>query len=248
MIDDTAPETTPETPDAATAAATAAKPEAPPDCPRCGKRPALCICADIEARSISHGLLILQHPQEQDKDLGTARLTCLHVADSVLKVGLSWPNLEKAYGKPADPRRWAVLYLGSDKAEAILPGAEIVVMATKGEAADNQERILADLDGLILLDGSWSQAKTLWWRNAWLMKCQRLILNPKAPSRYGQLRREPRPDGLSTLEAAAIVLSRLERKPAIGERLNDSFTKLLEKYRAVQGKPPRKDWRRKKRR
>ena len=48
-----------------------------------------------------------------------------------------------------------------------------------------------------MLDGTWSQAKALWWRNAWMLKCQRVILGPAQPSRYGKLRKEPRGDGLS---------------------------------------------------
>ena len=59
----------------------------------------------------------------------------------------------------------------------------------------------------MLLDGTWSQAKALWWRNAWMLKCQRVILGPAQPSRYGKLRKEPRGDGLSTIEAAAMLLS-----------------------------------------
>ncbi len=62
--------------------------------------------------------MILQHPQEQDRALGTARLTALHFQDAVLKIGLSWPSLSKALGRPVhDPSRWAVLYLGSAKVD-----------------------------------------------------------------------------------------------------------------------------------
>lgn len=42
-------------------------------------------------------------------------------------------------------------------------------------------------------------------RNAWMLKCKRVVLAPKRPSRYGKLRREPRNDGLSTIEAAAML-------------------------------------------
>ena len=58
---------------------------------------------------------------------------------------------------------------------------------------------------------------------------------PAQPSRYGKLRREPRRDGLSTLEAAAMLMARLERDPKIEAALNTSFAKMLERYRAAQG-------------
>src|SRR5258708_18114582 len=101
------------TPEPATGAA---RVEATRDCPHCQKPLPLCICdsiAPIESRS---SLLILQHPQEQDRALGTARLTALHFKDATLRIGLSWPSLSKALGRPvADPSRWAGLYLGSSQ-------------------------------------------------------------------------------------------------------------------------------------
>ena len=90
--------------------------EAIPDCPHCGKPLPLCICDSVTPIENKVSLLILQHPQEQDRALGTARLTALHFKDAVVKIGLSWPSLSKALGRPVDdPSRWAVLYLGSAK-------------------------------------------------------------------------------------------------------------------------------------
>jgi len=48
------------------------------------------------------------------------------------------------------------------------------------------------------------------------------------------LRREPRRDGLSTIEAAAMLVSRLEGRPEIEATLNAGFERLLERYRAMQ--------------
>ncbi len=125
-----------------------------------------------------------------------------------LKVGLSWPSLAKALGRPvADPSRWAVLYLGSAKVADLDTDRDIVAINRKGEVEPNQRAILGTIQGVVLLDGTWSQAKALWWRNAWMLKCQRVILGPGQPSRYGALRREPRRDGLSTIEAAAMLIS-----------------------------------------
>jgi DTW domain-containing protein YfiP len=51
------------------------------------------------------------------------------------------------------------------------------------------------------------------------------------------LRREPRSDGLSTLEAAAMLLARLERKPEIEMALHASFERLLARYRELHPHP-----------
>src|SRR4030081_458608 len=79
-----------------------------PECADCGKPLPLCICDSITTIENKIGLLILQHPQEQDRTLGTARLTALHFGTAVLKIGLSWPSPSKALVRPVgDPSRWA---------------------------------------------------------------------------------------------------------------------------------------------
>ncbi|WFU13666.1 tRNA-uridine aminocarboxypropyltransferase [Bradyrhizobium sp. CB3481] len=233
----------------------AADMEAVADCPHCGKPLPLCICDSVTPVESRISLLILVHPQEQDKVLGTARLTAMHFKNAVVKIGLSWPSLSKALGRKVDdPSRWAVLYLGSAKVSDLDTDAEIVAIDRKGEIEPHQRAILEDIEGIVLLDGTWSQAKALWWRNAWMLKCQRVILGPKRPSRYGQLRREPRRDGLSTIEAAGLLLAGLEKRPKIAEALNASFERMLARYREVQAetpalapKPKKRDWRRRKR-
>jgi len=228
----------------------AAPPAASADCPRCHKPAALCVCDAVVPIDNRVSLVILQHPQEQDRLLGTARLTGLHFRDAVVKVGLSWPSLTKILGRPVDPQRWAILYLGSAKAADLVPGREVVALDRKGEPERHQDALLEDIEGVVLLDGNWSQAKALWWRNPWMLKCQRVILGPRRPSRYGALRREPRRDGLSTIEAAALLMSRLERRPEIETALLAGFERVLTRYRAAypDGEPgtraPRVDRRR----
>ncbi|MGF6309147.1 DTW domain-containing protein YfiP [Bradyrhizobium sp. i1.8.4] len=225
------------------------------ECPHCGKPLPLCVCDSVTPIESRIRLLILQHPQEQDRALGTARLTARHFENAVFRIGLSWPSLAKALGRPvADPSRWAVLYLGSAKVEDLDTDAEIVAINRKGELEPHQRAILSDIEGIVLLDGTWSQAKALWWRNAWMLKCQRVILGPKRPSRYGKLRREPRRDGLSTIEATAILLAGLEKRPDIAATLIDSFERMLTRFREVQSempelapKPKKRDFRKRRR-
>jgi DTW domain-containing protein len=218
-------------------------PDPSADCPQCHKPVALCVCDGIVAIENKVSVLILQHPQEQDRVLGTARLTSLHLGDAVMKIGLSWPSLSKILGRTADPHRWAVLYLGSVQAANLAPDREIVFVNRKGELERDQDALMRDIEGIVLLDGTWSQAKALWWRNAWMLKCRRVVLGPRRPSRYGRLRREPRRDGLSTIEAAGMLLSRLERRPDIEEKLTASFERMLERVRehgTALGAPPQR--------
>lgn len=234
--------------------ASAAAPTA--DCQRCLKPLPLCICDAITPIENRISLLILQHPQEQDRALGTARVTALQLKNTVLKIGLSWPSLSRALGRPvADPSRWAVLYLGSARFSDLDTNSDIVAINRKGEIEDNQRGILKAIEGAVVLDGTWSQAKALWWRNAWLLKCQRVILGPARPSRYGKLRREPRAEGLSTIEAAGMLLSALEKRPEISDTLDATFERMLAKYQEARTSlpelapkaRPKRDYRRRKR-
>ncbi|NGX95172.1 MAG: DTW domain-containing protein [Candidatus Afipia apatlaquensis] len=221
------------------------------ECTRCGKPLPLCICDSVTPIRNRIELLILQHPQEQDRALGTARLTAQHFEKVTHKIGLSWPSLSKALGRTVDPQDWAVLYLGSAKVADLATDRDVVAIDRKGEIEEHQRQILKDIEGVVLLDGTWSQAKALWWRNAWMLKCRRIILGPSHPSLYGKLRKEPRRDGLSTIEAAGMVLSRLEGRADIETELNATFQRMLTQYRAVQSsmpelapKPKKRDYRR----
>jgi len=173
-------------------------------------------------------VLVLQHPQERREALATAPATVALLRRARLVAGLSWPNLARALGHPADPRRWGVLYLGSARPNALGREREIIVLGRDGKPAADPDPILRGLDGIVLLDGSWKEAKTLWWRNPWLLKLHRLVANPPRPARIGRLRREPRREALSTLEAAALVLRHLEAGPTAADALIAALDRLME--------------------
>ncbi|MBU6375828.1 MAG: DTW domain-containing protein, partial [Bdellovibrionales bacterium] len=64
-------------------------------CQKCQKPPALCVCSLIKKFETTTRLLVLQHPQEPDHELGSAWLAVECLSQGQLKVGLSWPNLAK---------------------------------------------------------------------------------------------------------------------------------------------------------
>jgi DTW domain-containing protein YfiP len=179
--------------------------------------------------------VILQHPQEPDKELGSARLAHLALPNSELKIGLSWPNLRKATGlEQAQPGRWAVLYLGSGIKAA--PGTPRATAAAGLQFVGKSGAPVAEpaeaLEGVIILDGTWSQAKTLWWRNAWLLKLKRVVLIPRSRSLYRELRKEPRRECLSTIESIAECLTALGEPAQVEAELKRLFSELLGKQRA----------------
>jgi DTW domain-containing protein YfiP len=198
-------------------------------CPRCRKPQGLCVCAAIEPIANRVFVLILQHPQEQDRTLGSAWIAHLQLANSRLVVGLSWKGLAAIVGRPVDPRRWGVLYLGPVKGDGARP--PLAALSAHGTMLPDQEAVLAGLDGIVLLDGNWGQAKALWWRNPWLLKLRRLVLATDFRSLYGKLRKEPRADSVSTIEAAAFCLAQLDRDVTIMTRTLRPFRLLLSLYK-----------------
>jgi tRNA-uridine aminocarboxypropyltransferase len=185
-------------------------------------------------------VLVLQHPHEKKEVLATAAATCAALRQSALVVGLSWPNLSRALGRPADAERWAALYLGSARPAAFGLEREVVALDRAGKPRADQEAMLRGLEGIVLLDGSWSEAKTLWWRNPWLLRLRRLVLNPRHRSRFGRVRREPRREALSTLEAAALLLKHLDGGPETEAALLDRLDRLIAGARTTRRAQARK--------
>jgi len=176
-------------------------------------------------------VLILQHPQEKREALATAAVTRALLNRAELVVGLSWPNLGRALGCLVDAKRWAVLYLGSARPATFKDQGEVIAVDRRGEPAADQRAMLDGLDGVVVLDGTWKEAKTLWWRNPWLLKLRRLVLHPSNKSRYGRIRREPRREALSTLEAVALLLKHLDGGPEIAARLLSALDCLIAEAR-----------------
>lgn len=208
------------------------------NCSRCEKLQDLCVCESIRPLKTRLHVLILQHPQEPDKDLGSARIAHLALPNSTLKIGLSWPNLKAALGKEAVPSRWAVLYLGSGAKLNGPPQSKppVLQFVDKKGMILNQPISPKDLDGIVVLDGTWSQAKALWWRNAWLLKLKRVILNSPNKSLYKELRKEPRRECLSTIESIAETLEALKEPAETGTGLKKVFGSLLDKRRELTKK------------
>jgi DTW domain-containing protein len=180
----------------------------------------------VEAFPNSVRVVVLQHPQEPDKELGSASLLTRALANSELKVGLSWRSLKAVAGENALPAEWAVLYLGPKGKN--FPD-EVNFVSQKNNPIPQPSGI----KGLVVLDGTWSQAKALWWRNSWLVKLKRIVLQPRRRSRYGNLRREPRAEALSTIESCALAIEKLDGRGAdLRLHLEDAFQRMLDQYQA----------------
>ena len=128
-------------------------------------------------------LIIWQDPTEAKHPLSTAPLLHRMAQGSQLLVGDSFSSGDVFAS--SDPSETALLY----------PSDQQLPLAVT-EARQTVRKVL-------VLDGTWRKVRRLLLLNPWLESLQRLALNPQAPSQY--LRKSPREDGLSTLEATLLL-------------------------------------------
>lgn len=129
---------------------------------------------------------LLQHVREARRRVGTCRMVHLGLAGSELLVGAAFDAHPRVRALAAQPDT-AVLFPGPG---ALAPGS--VRPRT-----------------LIVVDGTWSEARKLLERSPVLRVLPRIGLDVEVPGRY-RFRREPAPHCLATVEAVVQVLAQLD--------------------------------------
>jgi DTW domain-containing protein len=207
-------------------------------CPSCSKSRAVCVCDRLTKHDNQVALVVLRHPQEDDVELGTAPLLAAGLRRCFVQVGLSWPSLAGALagtGLPSDPSGWAVVFPNKlDQVPEERRGDSALILDKRGALRPADAPPLV---GLLVLDGTWTQGKALWWRNAWLLKLSRVVLHPKEPSIYGKLRKEPSRNHVSTLEAACDALVALGEPEAMRAELRRAMRTMVQRARDASSKP-----------
>jgi DTW domain-containing protein len=176
-------------------------------CERCRRPASVCYCPHLSRIETVTRVLLLQHPRERDVAIGTARMASLCLPHAELAVGVRWEDSAVVARALSDPDRPAVL---------LYPGAGAIDVATNPPRGPVT---------LVVIDGTWSQAKTIVRENPRLRELPRYTFSPPAPSEY-RIRKEPKETYVSTIEALVYVLGALERDPA-------RFQALLAPFRAM---------------
>ncbi len=160
-------------------------------CARCRRPTRVCYCAAVPTLDTATRVVILQHPRERDMPIGTARMASLCLPHASLHVGIRWHESAVVRAALADPARTAILlYPG--------PGAKDILREPPPGPVT-----------LVVVDGTWSQAKTVVRDNPILRALPRYAFDAPEPSQY-RIRREPRDEYVSTIEALMHVLGALE--------------------------------------
>jgi DTW domain-containing protein YfiP len=158
----------------------------------------LCYCDSIPRVGNRTQVLILQHVAERYHPFNTAR---------IVKHGLRRCQLVVRHNR--------------DFATGDLPVAPDAVLLYPDEDATSGVRyhVGPRPSQLVVVDGTWHQAKTIVRDCRQLQTLPRLRLAPTQPGRY-RIRREPTPQSLSTVEATVQALSCLEPEtPGLGQLL-----------------------------
>ncbi|KAG6551608.1 hypothetical protein Mapa_006687 [Marchantia paleacea] len=89
---------------------------------------------------------------------------------------------------------------------------------------------------LIVLDGTWSKAKRIFYENPWLYSLPHYRLPPcNGGSRYGLIRKEPKPGCMSTVESIVLALRTLEPETEGLDTLLDVFDFMIEDQKRCMG-------------
>jgi DTW domain-containing protein YfiP len=169
---------------------TVSSPEPRATCPRCFRPTSGCFCSELQPIATKTRVVILQHPRERDVGIGTVRLARVGLAGAELRRGIDFSD-DRVVREVA----------ASGNAYVLFPGDDAIDVETANFAAPIT---------LIVVDGTWRQAQKLIHRNPALAALPRLRLSPRAPSLYGEIRREPAAHCVATVEAIAHVLGYLE--------------------------------------
>ncbi len=157
----------------------------PPRCPRCNLPQQLCLCAELPRVETRTRILLVQHLMEIGKKSNTGRLAVQALVNARLLT----------HGSPHEPLDSAVLRE---------PGTWLLYPDGTPPPPDTPPP-----RQLVVLDGSWSQARKMTQRIPELRALPRLTLPPLAPGTL-RLRDPSHPTGMSTLDAIARAVALLE--------------------------------------
>src|SRR5512144_832505 len=130
-----------------------------PTCRRCLRPESHCYCAHLTPVASRTRVVFLQHPREYRMPIGTARMTNLGLANSELHVAADLDRHPRVQDLTEDPRGTALLFPGSDAVEPwALPGGPPTT--------------------LVVLDGTWIQARKMLARSTRLQRLPRVAFTP----------------------------------------------------------------------
>lgn len=180
-------------------------------CPKCLKAKRACICQWIQPVHCDTQLIILQHPSEEKRPLGTARILSLSLPNGHLFIGENFSTHQALNDLLADDTYQSVV---------LYPGEDSVELSQVQLAASNKHL------RVILLDGTWKKAFKMW-KLSTNLHALPLVKLPETLQGDYRIRKAPSPNALSTVEAGHHIIQTLEPERNFDAMLV-AFEKMIE--------------------
>ncbi|MBL4829582.1 MAG: DTW domain-containing protein [Aliivibrio sp.] len=170
-------------------------------CIKCGKASVACICSQIQLIESHTELIILQHPSEVKRSIGTAKILNLSLSNSYCLVGEDFSD---------HPLLNRLLNEKDSQTVLLYPkeGSRLLAIDTFGQRSTK-----ASKTRVILIDGTWRKAYKIWQLSTNLHTVPSVHLDESLIGQY-RIRKAPTENGLSTVEAGFHALRTLEPENA----------------------------------
>jgi len=181
-------------------------------CTHCERPLKTCLCDVMTCLDCHYQVIILQDPKEAKHALSSAPILAKSINGAQLIIGEIFDPIE---------------LLGDNWRE------DSLLVFPNDESLSNESAIQKEFKFLILLDGTWRKVARLMHLNPWLAELPSFAINTNKTSEY-KIRKSPRDDGLSTIEAAVFALNALHPDKEFNTILS-AFDKMIALQIAAMG-------------
>jgi DTW domain-containing protein YfiP len=176
-------------------------------CCRCRRPRSGCYCALISPFESEPRFIILTQPREAKHRLGTGRMSHLCLANSSLIEGVDFSDDKRVNREIHDPASFPVLLYLSPSS----------INLTRQLWSERQTLFPRNRKLVVfVLDGTWKSVRKMIRSSQNLSRLPQICFDPPTPSAY-RIRREPRPECYSTIEAIHQVIELLT--PGLGHQV-----------------------------
>jgi DTW domain-containing protein YfiP len=193
-------------------------------CYRCHKAQSVCVCDSIPVVDNATEVIVVQHPRERHHPIGSLRFA---------RLGLQRCRISVA--EPAEDGGLRAKIELPEGSMLLYPGPDSVELETLPMAERPRQ--------LVLLDGTWTTVRKLLDGDPRLRALPKVRMTPTVEQRY-RIRREPRGECMSTLEAMVSALALLEpEREAQWETLLSAFDQMIDRQIEIvaeRGRPRKK--------
>jgi len=194
-------------------------------CHQCFRIKSLCLCDTIQTFEIEPLIVLLVHPREYMKTIGTVRVVRLSLLGSILLRG---------HGKEFDhdPTLNSIIANPNHHSMILFPGKESLNLTSA-----SPEKIISEVpDGkrlvIFVIDGTWSAAKNMIRDSKLLSALPKLSFDVQTPSIY-EVRKQPNSYCLSTVEAVTELVANLKAKNLCTPKPINGHLKMIEGFKKL---------------